>query len=140
MIIRLFSQGKLDGVSNLAHFRSKHTLIKEKYPSQRLFYFIDRDVDDSDAISTFVESEGDLIQFIEYNTEHMLISLDGKNPLNPCDFDDLKQFRDYCKTEFVSQYGKRAHKFKDSDFEKIFGKCTEEQIRESLSVLFSTLD
>lgn len=136
---QIVSQGKLDGVSNLAHFTGKHVLIKAKYAGQRLFYFLDKDVDDSSAIEALITQDGDLVQFLEHNSEHLLLRLAGKNPQNPSDFANLNDFRTYCKREFVTQFGKNAHKFKDADFEAIFNNCTEEEIRASFSELFSTL-
>ena len=134
---QIVSQGKLGGVSDIKHFRSKHNLIKSEYKNQPLFYFIDMDVDDSSEIGELILRDGHIVQFIEYNTEYMLLSLDGKNPRTPTDFANLKAFRDYCKSEFVNEYGKCAHKFKDSDFEKIFKKCSDEEIRASFPELFS---
>lgn len=137
---QIVSQGKLDGVSTVAHFKSKQVLIKEKYTGQRLFYILDKDMDDSSAIEKLIIQDGDLIQFMEYNSEHLLLRLAGKNPKNPSDFEKLKDFRFYCKQEFVGQFGKNAHKFKDVDFELVFNIPTEDEIRENLNILFSTLE
>ncbi|MCK5416677.1 hypothetical protein KAI92_04585 [Candidatus Parcubacteria bacterium] len=137
---QIVSQGKLDGVSDITHFKSKHILIKKKYASQRLFYFLDNDMDDSSAIEKLITKDGDLVQFTQYNSEHLLLRLAGKKPKNPSDFGNLKNFRDYCKQEFVKQFGKNAHKFKDADFELVFNIPTENAIRASLSILFSTLE
>ena len=137
---QIVSQGKLEGVSNLAHFIAKHTLIKEKYAGQRLFYILDKDVDESSAIEKAIIESGDLVQFTEHNSEHLLLRLGGKNPKNPEDFANLNDFRDYCKKEFVKQFGKNAHKFKDSDFEGVFNTCTEDDIKASFSELFGTLN
>jgi len=137
---QIVSQGKLDGVSDIAHFRSKHILIKAKYKYQKLFYFLDKDMDDSSAIEALIMKDGDLVQFMEWNSEYLLLRLAGKNLKNPSDFINLKNFRDYCKQEFVMQFGKKAHKFKDADFELIFNIPTEDEIRASLSILFSTLE
>ena len=136
---QIVSQGKLDGVSTLAHFTAKHTLIKTKYTGQRLFYFLDKDIDDCLAIEALINKDGDIVQFMEYNSEHLLLRLADKNPKNPSDFTNLKDFRDYCKKEFLKQFGKNAHKFKDTDFELVFNNCTEDEIRVSFSKLFSTL-
>lgn len=137
---QIVSQGKLGGVSDIMHFKSKHILIKEKYAGQRLFYFLDKDIADSSAIETLITKDGDLVQFMEHNSEHLLMRLAGKKPKNPSDFDDLKKFRDYCKKEFIKQFGKRAHKFKDADFELVFNIPTEDEVKASLSILFSTLE
>jgi hypothetical protein len=136
---QIVSQGKLDGVSTIAHFTSKHVLIKEKYAGQRLFYFLDKDIDDSSAIGVLITQGGDIVQFIEYNSEYLLLRLAGKNLKNPSDFADLKKFRDYCKSEFVTQFGKHAHKFKDSDFERVFNNSPEDEVKNSFSELFATI-
>jgi hypothetical protein len=136
---QIVSQGKLDGVSTIAHFTSKHTLIKTKYAGQRLFYFLDKDIDDSSAIETLITQSGDIIQFIEYNSEHLLLRLAGKNPKNPSDFKNLKDFRDYCKQEFVKQFGKHAHKFKDADFDSVFKNVDDNDIKTAFAELFYTL-
>jgi hypothetical protein len=136
---QIVSQGKLDGVSTISHFKSKHILIKAKYIDQRLFYFLDKDIDDVSLIATLIKQDGDLVQFIEYNTEHLLLRMARKSPKNPSDFGNLNDFRDYCKKEFLLQFGKNAHKFKDIDFESIFSNCTEDEIRANFSELFSAI-
>lgn len=137
---QIVSQGKLDGVSDIKHFKSKHNLIKEKYIGKRLFYFLDKDIDDSLEIETLITKDGGLIQFAEYNSEHLLLRLAGENPKNPADFRNLSTFRDYCKREFKKQFKKEAHKFKDADFKSVFDIPTEDEVKASLSILFSTLE
>jgi len=137
---QIVSQGKLDGVSDIGHFKAKHVLIKEKYTDQKLFYFLDEDIDDSHTIETLITQSSDLVQFLKYNSEHLLLRLAGKNPKNPQDFGTLSEFRTYCKREFVNQFGKKAQKFKDPDFELVFNVPTENEVRASLSTLFSTLE
>ena len=83
---QVVSQGKLDGVSDIVHFKSKHSLIKEKYAGQKLFYFLDKDMDDSYVIGNLITQGGDIVQFMEYSSEHLLLRLAGKNPKNPSDF------------------------------------------------------
>lgn len=139
MVNKIVSQGKLDGVSTIAHFTAKHILIKAKYAGQRLFYFLDKDIDDSFAIETLIMQDGDIVQFMEYNSEHLLLRLAGKNPKNPSDFGNLNDFRAYCKKEFVTQFGKNAHKFKDADFDSIFNNISDEKTRACFKELFSTL-
>ena len=136
---QIVSQGKLDGVSTIAHFTAKHILIKAKYTGQRLFYFLDKDIDDSSVIETLITKDGDIVQFIEYNSEHLLLRLGGKNPKNPSDFGNLSDFRTYCKKEFVKQFGKNAHKFKDTDFDSVFKNVKDNEIKSSFAELFSTL-
>ena len=137
---QIVTQGKLDGVSNITHFTSKHNLIKAKYTDQKLFYFLDKDMDDSSAIEALIRQDGHFVQFVEYNSEHLLLRLAGKNPKNPLDFGDLKKFRDYCKSEFVKQFGKHAPKFKDADFELVFNTPTEDEVRASFKELFATTE
>lgn len=136
---QIVSQGRLDGVSDITHFKSKHVLIKKKYAGQRLFYFLDKDIDDSSAIEVLITQDGDLVQFTEHNSEHVLLRLTGKKPKNPSDFGNLKDFRDYCKQEFVKQFGKNAHKFKDTDFDSVFENVKDKDIKNSFAELFSTL-
>jgi len=136
---QIVSQGKLDGVSTIAHFTTKHILIKAKYAGQRLFYFLDKDIDDSSAIGALITQDGDIVQFMEYNSEHLLLRLAGKNPKNPSDFGNLSGFRTYCKKEFVKQFGKNAHKFKDTDFDSVFKNVDDNNIKSSFIELFSTL-
>ncbi len=136
---QIVSQGKLEGVSDITHFTSKHVLIKAKYAGQRLFYFLDKDMDDSIAIGELIMRDGDLVQFMEYSSEHLLLRLAGKNPKNPLDFKNLKDFRDYCKQEFVKQFGKHAHKFKDTDFDSVFKNVDDNDTKTAFTELFSTL-
>lgn len=136
---QIVSQGKLDGVSTIAHFTSKHVLIKAKYGGQKLFYFLDKDIDDSSSIGALITQDGDLVQFMEYNSEHLLLRLAGKNPKNPSDFGSLSDFRTYCKKEFVTQLGKNAHKFKDTDFDSVFKNVDDNEIKATFAELFSTL-
>lgn len=136
---QIVSQGKLEGVSDITHFTSKHVLIKAKYAGQRLFYFLDKDIDDSSAIEALITQDGDLVQFMEYNSEHLLLRLAGKNPKDPSDFKNLSIFRPYCKKEFVKQFGKNAHKLKDTDFDSIFENVKDKDIKNAFAELFSTL-
>ena len=139
-IINNVSQGKLGGISNLKQFKSKHTLIKKKYAGQRLFYFLDKDIEDSSKIGALIIKDNNLVQFIQYNSEYLLLKLAGKNPKNPSNFGNLEDFRGYCKREFVKQFKKTAPEFKDVDFELVFSIPTEDVVRASFSVLFSTLE
>lgn len=136
---QIVSQGKLEGVSDITHFTAKHVLIKVKYAGQKLFYFLDKDIDDSSAIGALITQDGDLVQFMEYNSEHLLLRLAGKNPKNPSDFGSLSDFRTYCKKEFVTQLGKNAHKFKDTDFDSVFKNVDDNDIKATFAELFSTL-
>ena len=70
----------------------------------------------------------------------MLLNFAGKNPKKPSDFESLKIFRNYCKTEFEAQFKKEASAFKDQDFAKILNKVGDEKIKKVFSVLFSVLE
>ena len=79
------------------------------------------------------------MQFIEHNSEYLLLKFSGKNPKKPVDFNNLGKFRDYCKSEFQKHFGKIAPNFKDSDFDSIFNNVTDKEIKDSFIELFSTL-
>ncbi len=133
------SQGKLGGISNFKHFKSKHVLIQNKYVGQKLFYFLDKDIEDSSKIGALITKDKHLVQFIKYNSEYLLLKLAGKNPKKPSNFVNLKNFRDYCKVEFELQFGKKAHEFKDVDFELALNNSTDDEIKHNLKELFATL-
>src|SRR3989344_663539 len=114
------SQGKLNGTSYIKDFKITNSLIKKQYAGQTLFFVLDKDLDDSLAIEKLIVKNGDIIQFVEYNSEYLLLKFGNKNPKKPSDFNNLKEFRDYCKPEFEKQFKKKASDFKDSDFDSIF--------------------
>lgn len=132
-------KGKLGGASNLSSFNSKYNLIKELYPDQKRFFILDNDLADSPKIADVIENSEDLVQFIEYNSEYLLLNFAGKNPKKPSEIKPLKSFRSYCKTEFKEQFGKEASQFQDPDFEKIFQNIDDEEIKKAFPVLFATL-
>ncbi len=133
------SQGKLNGAGHIAHFQGKYDAIKKKYAGQKLFFVMDKDLDDSSKIEAVILAGGDIVQFLVCSSEHLLLKLGGKNPKNPSDFNNLSDFRDYCKAEFLKQFGKGAPRFKDADFELIFAKLSDEDIRATFIELFATL-
>ncbi len=135
------SNGKLNGVGNLSSFKGKYNRIKKdsRYKGEKLFFVIDKDFDDFLQVENLIKEDGNIVQFIEYNSEHLLLKFGGKNPKKPSDFNNLKEFRDYCKTEFQSQFKKKAPDFKDSDFDSIFSNIEDAEILKSFSDLFSTL-
>lgn len=133
------SQGKLNGAGDFGSFKAKYDAIKIKYSGQTLFFVLDKDLDHSPQIETMIKAGGDIVQFLICNSEHLLLRLDGKNPKEPSDFPNLKDFRDYCKAEFVKQFRKEAPKFKDADFELIFSKLSEDEVRATFVELFATL-
>lgn len=134
------SNGKLNGVSDVNSFKKKYQLIKEQYRDQKRFFILDKDLDDSKKIADAIKKGKDIVQFIEYNSEYLLLNFAGKNPKKPSDFKSLKNFRNYCKTEFKAQFKKEASAFKDQDFAKILNKVGDEEIKEVFSVLFSILE
>ena len=136
---QVVSQGILNGVGSLGHFNSNYNAIKAKYPREKLFFIIDKDLDDSVDIGNIIITSGDLVQFLEYNSEHLLLKLAGKNPLEPTDFNNLKDFRDYTKAEFQNKFGMKTCELKDVDFDTIFNNLTDDQIKNELSELFGTI-
>lgn len=133
------SQGKLNGAGDIGSFQAKYKKIKKKYSGQRLFFILDKDIDDSLKIEALIHSGGDIVQFLIYNCEYLLLKLNNKILKNPSDFGNLKDFRDYCKAEFYKQFKKTAHKLKDSDFDLIFNKLSDKEIKDNFVEIFSTL-
>lgn len=134
------SQGKLDGVSDVKGFKSRYDLIKERYAGQKRFFLLDKDLDDSSAIEALIKQGGDIVQFIEHNSEHLLLKLSGKNPKNPSDFNNnLWEFKNYCKPEFLKHFGKKASDFKDADFDSIFNNVDDGEIKTAFVELFATV-
>lgn len=135
------SQGKLNGVGNLASFKTKYNSIKEdaRYVGQKLFFVIDKDFDDSSQVKALIEKDGNIVQFVEYNSEHLLLRFGGKNPRNPTDFNNMGEFRNYCKKEFQKQFNKVASDFKDADFDSVFVNTDDDEIKKTFVELFSTL-
>jgi hypothetical protein len=136
------SRGKLNGgVNNLSSFKGKYNPIKEdgRYKGDKLFFFIDKDFDDFSQVEDLIKKDGNIVQFMEYNSEHLLLRFGNKNPKNPSDFSNTVEFRSYCKTEFQKHFNKKASEFKDTDFDLIFSNIKDEEIQKSFSELFSTL-
>ena len=135
------SQGKLNGTGNLKSFKGKYNLIKDddRYKDQKLFFFIDKDFEDFPQIEVLVRGDGNIIQFVEYNSEYLLLRFAGKNPKSPSDFNNMRDFRGYCKTEFQKQFNMKASDLKDCDFDFIFRDVSDEEVKTSFSELFSTL-
>lgn len=131
------SNGKLNGSSDIKSFNGKYKLIKEQYKDQKRFFILDQDLDDSKKIADAIKKGKDIVQFIEYNSEYLLLNFAGKNPQKPSEFKSLRDFRNYCKTEFIAKFGKKASDFKDQDFANILNE--DEEIKKVFSVLFSIL-
>jgi len=135
------SKGKLNGVGNITSFKTKYNSIKDdtRYVGQKLFFVIDKDFDDSSQVKELIEKNGNIVQFVEYNSEHLLLRFGGKNPKNPTDFKNMGEFRDYCKSEFEKQFNKKAPEFKDADFDSVFANTTDDEVKKAFVELFSTL-
>ncbi len=132
------SQGKLNGISSFAGFKKKYDLIKGKYLNQRLFFILDKDLNDSSKIENYIKANGDFVQFIEYNSEYLLLRFAGKRPKMPRDFSNLRDFRSYSKKEFQRQFGKKASELKEVDLNLIFDMTTDQEIKNSFSEIFYT--
>lgn len=91
-------------------------------------------------IENLIIKKGDIVQFLEHNFEYLLLKFAGISLRNPSDFDNLSEFRPYCKREFQKKFNKPASDFKDPDFDSIFNNVSDEEIRNCFSKLFSTLD
>lgn len=136
------SRGKLNGgISNLSSFKGKYNPIKKdkRYKGEKLFFVIDKDFDDFLKVEVLIKEDGNIVQFVEYNSEHLLLRFGNKNPKNPLDFNNMVEFKSYCKAEFQKHFNKKASEFKDLDFDLIFSKVEDEEIRKSFIELFSTL-
>lgn len=133
------SKGKLNGISSLKSFEIKNKLIKDKYGGQKIFFILDEDLYHSNEIGEAIKKQGDIIQFIKYNSEYLLLKFRGKTLKVPKDFKSLQEFRDYCKEEFQNEFNKEASQLKTVDLDNIFNKADEIDIRKEFSELFSTL-
>ncbi len=135
------SQGKLNGVGDFTSFNSKYNAIKDdgRYVGQKLFFVIDKDFDDSSQVKNLIEKDENIVQFVEYNSEHLLLRFGGKKPKNPTDFKNMGEFRNYCKGEFQKQFNKKASEFKDDDFDSVFVNIEDDEIKRAFAELFSTL-
>jgi hypothetical protein len=132
-------QGKLGGTGNIGAFKAKYELIRDKYVDQKRFFILDKDLDDTSLIEKLIKDNGDIIQFVEYNSEYLLLKFSGKSPKKPTEFKNMNEFRSYCKTEFKKQFNKIAPEFKEVDLDPIFNNVSEEEIRASFKELFLTL-
>jgi hypothetical protein len=133
------SQGKLGGAGHINDFKAKYDLIKKSYSGQKLFFLLDKDLDDSLKIEVVIKAGGDVVQFMEFNSEYLLLKFAGKNPKKPSEFNNLAEFRNYSYREFEKQFRKKASDLKDADLDLIFGTVSDEEIKASFNELFSTL-
>lgn len=134
------SQGKLNGAGDFGSFKAKYDAIKKKYLGQSLFFVLDKDLDDSPQIEALIQTDrADIVQFLVYNSEYLLLKLDGRNPKEPSEFSDFKAFRDDSKAEFLKQFRKEASQFKDPDFDAVFNNVDNNDIKAIFAELFSTL-
>lgn len=133
------SGGKLNSAGNIRDFKTKYKSIRERYAEQKRFFVLDKDLDCSSNMRKLIKQHEDIVQFVEYNSEYLLLKFSGKNPKCPPDFGNLRDFRNYCKQEFKKHFGKKASDFKDSDFDLIFSNVEDTKIRKSFNELFSSL-
>ena len=134
------SQGKLGGSGDIKQFGIQYDSIRTKYDGQRRFFVLDKDLDDSVAIEKLIKQNNDIVQFLEYNSEFLLLKFSGKNPKNPSEFENLSTFRPYCKSEFEKHFGMKTSDLKDADFDSIFANASDDEIKSAFSELFSTLN
>lgn len=133
-------KGNLGGTGNIGSFEAKYALIKKSYSGQKLFFLIDNDLEDSVEIGNTIKRGGDIVQFVEYNSEYLLLKFAGKNIKKPSEFNNRNEFRDYSKVEFRKHFHNRdASDLKDTDFDLIFNTVKDEDIKSSFSELFATL-
>lgn len=133
------SGGKLNGVKSFKHFNLKYSALKAAYPSQTFFFFLDEDLDDSNAIKQVILQGGDFAQFITYNSEYLLLQLSGNNPQNPTAFPNMQAFRDYCKATFLSTFGKEASRINDIDLDTMLGNSTDAELEIIFADLFALI-
>jgi len=133
-------RGKLGGIGGISNFNSKYNVIKLNFPERTFLIFLDNDLDDSSKIKEKIEKNGDIVQLIEYNSEYLLLKLSGYGPKEPGEFKDLKTFRDYCKSEFLTKFGKEASRINDFDLDGAFQYVSDDKIKEIFSGLFSILN
>jgi hypothetical protein len=135
--IEVIMGGKLNGVGDWSNFNSKYSILKEEFSDGKFFFFLDNDLDDSQKIGQAIRNGGDVVQFVKYNSEYLLLELYG-HPLKCLgDFENQKAFRDYCKEEFLKVYNKEAKTMNDRDLDLIFRNISDGDIVNIFSDLFS---
>lgn len=133
------SQGNLGGCHNLKNFKKKYKAIRSTYPNKKLFFLLDNDMPDSIKIQDLIIKDKNIIQFMEYNSEYLLLKYADKNPRSPTDFPNLKSFRTYIKKKFEKDLKKKASELNDNDFDLIFQNIEDDVIKKDFAELFKTL-
>lgn len=138
----VFSNGKLNGVKSLEHFEGIYSQIKQDYPDETFLFFLDEDLYHSPQIGKKIKDGGDMVQFIKYNSEFLLLTLSGHTLKDISDFKpDFQGFRDYCKEEFRKVFGDDAKRIINDDFlNGILGDVTDEVIMQKFDVIFGLCD
>ncbi len=133
------SNGNMRGIGGLSNFKSKYIPLKEYHKEKTFFFILDGDLDDSQEIMKFLKENNELFQMTKYNTEYFLLSKSGAQLKDSSDFRNMKEFRDYCKDEFLRIKGKKASEMSDSDFDSILKSIPRDEIVEEYNALFSLL-
>lgn len=133
------SNGDMIGIGDLSNFKSKYIPLKREYKEATFFFILDSDLDDSKDIVNFLQENNELFQVAKYNTEYFLLSKGGEQLKNPSDFRNMKEFRGYCKDEFLRIKGKEASNMSDSDFDSILKNISKDEIIKDYKELFSLI-
>ncbi len=137
----VFSNGKIKGVKSLKDFEEKYLKIKNnnEYKDLTFLFFLDEDLYHSPEIGKKISEGGDLIQFIKYNSEFILLKLSGYEIKDISEFKpDFQGFRDYCKEEFRKKHGQDLKYIINDDFlDSILGSIPDETIKENFKTIFS---
>lgn len=133
------SGGKLNGIKSLDHFNLKYAALKNAYPDQTFFFFLDEDLDDSASIKQAILQGGDFAQFITYNSEFLLLRLSGNNPQEPSTFANLQEFRTYCRETFLATFAKKASWINEADLNAMLANVTDAELEVIFADLFGLI-
>ena len=121
-----FKVKDMEGFSSLPLFKRKYNQILKEWSIKpkkdtlnkkiHFLFFIDKDLEESKKIETFIKSNGHTVQFCDKNTESVLLRIVGVNVEEDT---NLKDFRAKCKERFKIKFGQEAHKMKGEDLIKI---------------------
>ncbi len=133
------SKGILNGITNLKTFKNKYKSIRKKYKGQGKFFLLDSDIIDSSEIEIHIKENNDIVQFMDFNSEYLLLKIVGKKLRHKDEFQNLTDFRNYCKFEFSKHFEKKAHELKGTDFHKIFESISDKDVMGYFPVLFKLI-
>jgi hypothetical protein len=133
------AQGNLGGCHNLKTFKKNYKAIRSKHPNEKLFFLLDKDMPESLHIQDLIIKDNNIIQFIEHNSEYLLLKYTKQNPQHPTQFPDLESFRNYIKQKFKNHFKKEASELDEKDFDFIFNNIEDEIIKKDFTELFKTL-